>query len=134
MKKIEPNGEKTDFSVSSGGLYSKITMSLKTANILTALSCAALILTGAAIIANAGFTVSFDTDGGSSVAPQKVFYSEYIKSTEKPKKEGFSFAGWYSDSDCTSPWEPSENKVTQSMTLYAGWIPNDNNKQNGKNE
>ena len=31
------------------------------------------------------------------------------------------FTGWYLDKACTVKWNPEEDVVTGSMTLYAGW-------------
>ena len=37
-----------------------------------------------------------------------------------PKKEGYTFKGWYLDSACTVPWL-STYKVKKTMCLYADW-------------
>ena len=104
----------------SGGLYAKINMSLKSANImvatLTVLLAAAMIF----VISHNGFTVKFDTDGGSYVEPVKAMYLDSI-SLDNPVKEGYSFTGWYTDRDRTQKWDTQTDTVTGSMTLYAGW-------------
>lgn len=104
----------------TGGLYSKINMSVKTANILVTVLIVLLIAATVFLISHNGFTVSFDTDGGSSVESVKVYHSETV-SPETPVKEGYVFTGWYTDKACTTEWDPETDVVTGSMTLYAGW-------------
>lgn len=106
---------------SRGGFYSNITMSLRSANALVLISCVLLIAVGLFIVHNAGFTVRFDTDGGSAVETQTVFHSEHILPSKEPHKEGYTFVGWYRDRACTSAWDLNTDVVVESMTLYAGW-------------
>ena len=72
------------------------------------------------VVKHNGFTVKFDTDGGSYIAPLKAEYSDKL-SPETPTKEGWTFTGWYTDRDCTESWDSKNDTVTGSMTLYAGW-------------
>ena len=105
----------------TGGLYAKVKMSVRTANILVLILLAALIVATLFLVKNNGFTVSFDTDGGSSVESVRVLHSEKISLEEDPVKEGYVFTGWYIDKACTVKWNPEKDVVTGSMTLYAGW-------------
>lgn len=105
----------------NGGLYSKINMSVRTANILVALVLVLLVGAGVFVIRHNGFTVSFDTDGGSAVESVKVMHSELVGQDTVPVKEGWVFTGWYSDPACTQKWDLENDTVTGSMTLYAGW-------------
>lgn len=104
----------------NGGLYSKINMSLKSANITVAALTALLVAVMIFVVAHNGFTVKFDTNGGSYVEPVKAMYSERL-SPETPVKEGWKFTGWYTDRDCTQKWDTDNDFVTDSITLYAGW-------------
>ena len=104
-----------------GGLYARVNMSVKTANILVAVLIAAMIIVTVYIVNHNGFTVEFDTDGGSRIESVKVMHSETVPVTEEPVKEGFVFTGWYTDPDCTESFDIEEDPVTGSMTLYAGW-------------
>ncbi len=108
----------------NGGLYSKVKMSVRTANILIAALIAILIAVTLFLVSHNGFTVKFDTDGGSYVRSVKVYHSELVAKPEEPVKEGYTFDGWYTDRSCTNEWDMSSDTVTQSMTLYAGWIKN----------
>lgn len=103
-----------------GGLYAKVNMSVKTANIMVAVLAAALIAVSVFVIKHNGFTVKFDTDGGSYIPAVKAMYSEKIDPQE-PVKEGFRFTGWYTDRACTQSFDPATDEITGSTVLYAGW-------------
>jgi uncharacterized repeat protein (TIGR02543 family) len=68
-----------------------------------------------------GYMVSFDSNGGSAVADQKVNEGDKAAAPAAPTKEGFVFSGWYSDSDLTSAYDFEANVVTRSFPLYAKW-------------
>lgn len=104
------------------GLYSKVKISVRTLNIIIVVLVIALIGCMAFGIAKGGFRVSFDTQGGTPVEMQGgIMHGELIDVPEEPTREGFEFDGWYLDSAGTMPWDPEEDKVTESITLYAGW-------------
>ena len=69
-------------------------------------------------------TVSFESNGGSKAKSEKVFKNSALKEPAAPEKEGFTFAGWYSDKELKEKYDFSE-KVTGAMTLYAAWEKND---------
>lgn len=48
-----------------------------------------------------------------------------MKEPTAPAKEGYDFAGWYTDADLKNEYDFSE-KVTKSFTLYAKWTEKDN--------
>lgn len=75
----------------------------------------------------ARFTVSFDTNGGSELSNQTVTNNSVIKEPETPTKEGFDFAGWYTDKELKEKYDFSE-KVTKNLTLYAAWTEKDNSE------
>ncbi len=106
------------------GLYSKVKISVKTLNIIIVVLVALLIACMAFAVANGGFRVTFDTQGGTTVEMQKKMYGELIEISEPPTREGFVFDGWYLDPGATIPWNLEEDMVTESMTLYAGWKEN----------
>ena len=63
------------------------------------------------------YTVTFDTDGGSEVDPQKVDEGKTVERPEDPTKNGFSFENWYNGKavyDFTKP-------VKENLTLTAQW-------------
>lgn len=67
------------------------------------------------------FTVSFETDGGSTVAPIKVNSGEKVKEPTAPQKEGYIFGGWYSDRELLAERYDFSSSVAKSITLYAKW-------------
>lgn len=105
----------------NGGLYSRVNVSVKTINIVIAVGLAALIVVLAFVVTHNGFTITFDTDGGSRVASVVGKYGETIAEPEAPVREGSTFTGWYSDSACTVRWNFDKDTPTGDMTLYAGW-------------
>ncbi len=72
-----------------------------------------------------GYTVSFDTDGGSEVADQRLNYGELVEEPEEPVKPGYTFAGWVTSEDesLAKEWDFAETRVTGDQTLYAVWEP-----------
>lgn len=66
------------------------------------------------------WTVTFDSQGGSDVAAQKVKNGEVITKPSDPKKANFSFQGWYEEAAAVTPFDFS-TKITKNWTLYAGW-------------
>ena len=105
----------------SGGLYKNVKVSVKTVNIVIIIGIIALFAAMAFLVKHNGFTVSFNTNGGSAVASQKVLYGETVSADETPVKEGYTFSGWYRDPYCTVKWDTENDTVTDSLTLYAGW-------------
>lgn len=67
------------------------------------------------------FTITFDSNGGSSVKSQTVEYSNTASKPADPVKPDFSFEGWYSDSGFTRAYDFNE-EVTENITLFAKWI------------
>lgn len=67
--------------------------------------------------------VRFDSRGGSRVAPVRIRKGAALSMPPAPVREGFRFGGWYTDPDCTCPWDFMTGKVEASMTLYALWKP-----------
>ncbi len=107
-------------SKTTGGLYAKVKMSVRSANIMVSLLLIALIAATVFLISHAGFTVRFDTDGGSRVESVRVMHSDPVPLPQDPVKEGYRFTGWYTDSAATLPFDETAG-VTGSTTLYAGW-------------
>ena len=106
----------------TGGLYRHINVSVKTVNIVIVSAIVVLFLCAGFMIRHNGFTVTFDTDGGSHVDSQKVLHGETITLENEPTREGYQFNGWYLDKACTVPFTLEEDPITESVTLYANWI------------
>lgn len=104
-----------------GGLYRNVKMSVKTADRLILIGIIVLIACMIFAVSHAGFTVTFNTDGGSQIENQKVMYGQLIEVEENPVKEGYTFTGWYTDKDCKNQFDVTKDKVSDSITLYSGW-------------
>lgn len=104
-----------------GGLYRNVKMSVKTADKLIIIGIIVLIACMIFAVSHAGFTVTFNTDGGSQIDNQKVMYGQLVDVDENPVKEGYTFTGWYTDKDCTNRFDVNKDTVSDSLTLYSGW-------------
>ena len=59
------------------------------------------------------YTITFDTNGGSEIAPITQDYGTVITAPEAPEREGYTFIGW----DKTIP----ETMPAENITLKARW-------------
>lgn len=108
-----PKGMKFDgwYTKSSGGTQIK-----------TSTKVSASYTTLFAHYSNKKYTVKFDTDGGSSVSPKTVTYSETYGTLKSPTKPGYTFAGWYTDPKGDKKVSAATKVTTTSdHTLYARW-------------
>lgn len=71
---------------------------------------------------NEYYTVSFNTNGGSTVTDRYAVESKTINPPSAPKKIGYIFGGWYSDSALANLYNFS-TPITSNITLYAMWTP-----------
>ena len=70
------------------------------------------------------FTVTFDTNGGSSVDAQEVVSGALAtRPASAPTKSGYTFVNWYSDEALTTVFDFSE-PITADTTIYAKWSRN----------
>ena len=69
----------------------------------------------------ATYTVTFDSMGGSEIAPQKVVSGLKIKAPSTPTKDKYLFRGWYQDNTHSVPFDFNNTPITSDMTLYAKW-------------
>ena len=65
------------------------------------------------------YEVTFDSDGGSTVAEQPVHYGYTAKKPASPTKDGYSFEGWFLG-DSTEPYDFS-TPVKGNLELTAHW-------------
>ena len=79
---------------------------------------------GALFKLNAGVKVSFNAGEGSKVDFQTTTANGSVAKPADPTREGYTFAGWYTDEACTEAYDFSV-AVTADMTLYAKWIKNE---------
>lgn len=66
-------------------------------------------------------SVVFDTLDGAEYEEVTVEQGSAVQEPESvPMREGYVFAGWYTDSACTEPYDFTQT-VEESLTLYAKW-------------
>jgi len=102
-------------------LLGKVPLTVRTLDIIIGVCVVALVLVLAHGYANRGYTVEFNTLGGTVVESQKLMYGDPVIVEDPPTREGYEFAGWYRDILCEVPWNPETDTVEGSMTLYAAW-------------
>ena len=66
------------------------------------------------------YTIWFDSNGGTSVSSFTRNYGETLGSLTSPKRDYYTFNGWYHDGDYVN----SSTVVTDDMTLTAYWSEN----------
>ncbi len=70
--------------------------------------------------ATANYTLTFDTNGGSAISKVTAEKGETVKlDAYKPTREGYTFAGWYTDAALTD--KVTSVELTKNMTVYAKW-------------
>lgn len=66
--------------------------------------------------------ITFESNGGSEVAAQKLLLGQKVVKPADPTKEGFTFGGWFKDAACTDKWDFDKDVVRGKTILYARWI------------
>ena len=69
------------------------------------------------------YTVTHESNGGSTVPSQTVKYNETANKPADPTKSGYTFAGWYTEEKLTNKYGFA-TPVTGNITLYAKWTRN----------
>jgi uncharacterized repeat protein (TIGR02543 family) len=105
------------------GLYRHVKISVKTLDRIILVGIAAIVLVLIFAVSHSGYTVTFDSKGGTDVASQELRYGDVIQEPEAPTREGYTFDGWYADENLGTLWDFG-TAVEGSMTLYAGWMQN----------
>lgn len=65
------------------------------------------------------YTITFDTDGGTEIAPITQDYGSAVTAPADPTKEGYTFGGWV-DADGNTVTFPT-TMPAENITLYAKW-------------
>ncbi|MCI6756536.1 MAG: InlB B-repeat-containing protein [Lachnospiraceae bacterium] len=80
------------------------------------------------------YALNFHTEGGTEVPSQNVLYEDdlsqynpsgYVvnQTAMKNGNEEFVFAGWYTDSKYTKPFDFNSTMPSYALDLYAKWVP-----------
>ena len=103
------------------GLYRYVKISVKALDRIIIACIAVIVLVVALEMRDPGFTISFDSKGGSDVSAQQQMYGQLLEQPEPPTREGYAFTGWYMDAACYEIWDFQTDTVQTDMVLYAGW-------------
>lgn len=103
------------------GFYGKIKVSVATLDKLIIIGIIAIVAVLAFGMQHRGYTIEFDSMGGTPVESQMHMYNELLDPVETPTREGYEFVGWYTEKSYNYMWVLDETRVSQSMTLYARW-------------
>ena len=66
------------------------------------------------------YTITFNSNGGSSVSSITQDYATTVSKPTDPTKVGYTFAGWYSDSNLSTAYTFT-TMPAEDITLYAKW-------------
>ena len=66
------------------------------------------------------YNVTFNSNSGSAVASQAIDYNLKASAPAEPTRAGHTFAGWFTDSELTNPYD-FDTPVTGDVQLFAKW-------------
>ena len=86
------------------GLYRHVKISVKALDRIIVACILVIVIVVALELRSPGFTVTFDSRGGTDVSSHNQMYGELLELPEPPTREGYAFAGWHRDSACCEAW------------------------------
>jgi len=107
------------------GLYRYVKIPVRALDWVIGICIAVILIVFAFEMRNPGFTVTFDSKGGTDVPAQQQMYGQLLDLPEPPTREGYTFTGWYKDYACHEKWDTEADKIELEVTLYAGWQKNE---------
>ena len=72
------------------------------------------------------YTITFNSDGGTTVSSKTATYDSKIGTLTNPTKTGYNFAGWYLDTESIT--SESVYKYAKDITIKAKWTEATNTK------
>ncbi|MBN2503832.1 MAG: InlB B-repeat-containing protein, partial [Bacilli bacterium] len=69
------------------------------------------------------YSISFETNGGNAITAITLDYDSTINLPADPTKQGYTFAGWFTDAALSTPFT-LPLMPEYDFTLYAGWTIN----------
>ena len=103
------------------GLYRNVKISVKALDRVIFVCIAVIFIVVAMELRNPGFTITYDSCGGTDVMANNQMYGELLEEPEPPTREGYVFTGWYKDNACYELWDVNNDTIESDMMLYAGW-------------
>ena len=74
------------------------------------------------------YSVTFDSNDGSSISSQTVLEDGYASEPVAPTRDGYDFLGWYTDETWSTQWNFETMAITKDTTIYARWQVEDPNQ------
>ena len=71
---------------------------------------------------NGAFYVYFECNNGEKLIENYMPKRGLIPEPNVPTRDGYAFAGWYSDAEFTNSWDFNTDIASGEMTIYAKWI------------
>ena len=103
------------------GLYRNVKISVKALDRVIFACIAVICIVVAMELRDPGFTITYDSRGGTDVMANNQMYGELLEEPEPPTREGYVFTGWYKDNACYELWDVNKDTIESDMMLYAGW-------------
>ncbi|MDX9809325.1 MAG: InlB B-repeat-containing protein [Sphaerochaetaceae bacterium] len=69
------------------------------------------------------YTVTFDSASGTRISPVSIQHGETLTLVQDPKRQGYEFVGWYTDSSFSHPVTQGTLAIVKDTTVYAKWEP-----------
>ena len=95
---------------------------IKLLDIIILLGIVAMALLIPFLSSKGGFTIRFDSLGGTSVPSQKLRYGDNVAEPQDPTRENYVFNGWYYDSEGKYKFDFENSAADSSITLYASGV------------
>ena len=68
------------------------------------------------------YTVTFESNGGTSVPSQSVAEGQKATKPEDPTRDYYIFNGWYKEETLATAYDFQTEIITSDTTIYADWI------------
>ncbi|MDE6608581.1 MAG: InlB B-repeat-containing protein, partial [Lachnospiraceae bacterium] len=69
------------------------------------------------------YIVTYDMQGiGEQIEPETINEGEILTKPDIPTASGYTFAEWYQEPECITPWDFETDTITHDTVLYAKWI------------
>ena len=99
------------------GLYRNVKISVKALDRVIFVCIAVIFIVVAMELRNPGFTITYDSCGGTDVMANNQMYGELLEEPEPPTREGYLFTGWYKDSACYELWDVNNDIIESEVIL-----------------
>ena len=83
------------------------------------LICGSLLFVGCR---GATYTITFDSMGGSEVVRIRAREGSLATQPNDPTRGGYTFRGWYLDTEFEEPWHWNDTTARRNVTLFARWF------------